>query len=289
MSVLLDVLVFAVIAVTSFIGYKRGFVRYVIRMLGTVACVVVALIVSDMAAGPAYNNIVAPRLESSLLGRFENFSITDSVRGALKDMGVDVKLDDKQLRKALSDPGSIPSALERTLKSSGGSDKQAAELKEKTESFFDEGFGSTVAKAAGVEDHESLGKRLELSAGKVYDLVRAFASGDGNKAGVHYLVYNILDTVMTTVIRYVIFILLFIILEIIVSIVFRVAGVLDHLPMISGANKWLGLAAGFLKGVLYIVLLAAIFSAIVKSDTIIDPAVFEDSKVFSIFFGFFYK
>ena len=289
MSIVLDVLVFVIIGVTSFIGYRRGFVRYVVRMLGTVACVVVALVLSDMAAGPAYNNVVAPRLESTLLGRFQNFSITQQVRGALSDMGMDIPLDDKQLRKALSDPGSIPSALERTVKSSGGTDKMAEELKAKTESFFDRDFGVVLAEAAGVKDHESVGERLELSAGKVYDLVRAFASEDGNEKGVHYLVYNILDSVMTTVVRFILFVLLFILLELVVSLIFKLAGVLDHLPMISGANRGLGLVAGLVKGVLYVVLLAAIFSAIVKSDKIIDPKVFEDSKVFSIFFGFFYK
>ena len=289
MSILLDVLVFVIIAVTAFIGYRRGFIRYVIRMLGTVACVVVALVISDMAAGPAYNNIVAPKMEKSLLGKFDDFSITDAVRGALRDMGVNVQLDDKQLKKALSDPGSIPAALERTVKSAGVSDKQAAELKEKSESFFDKGFGSILAKEAEVKDHETIGERLSLSAGKAYDLVRAFASDNGNEKGVHYLVYNIIDGVMTTVIRYVIFILLFILLEIVVSVVFRLAGVLDHLPVISGANKWLGLIAGIVKGLLYVLLLAAIFSAIVKSDTVIDPQVFEDSKVFSLFFGLFYK
>lgn len=289
MSVVLDVLVFVTVALTAFIGYKRGFVRYMLRMLGTLACVIAALIASDIAAAPVYNNIVAPRIESSLLGRFEDFSITDAVRGALGDMGVDVGLDDRQLKKALSDPGSIPTALERTVKNAGGSDEKAAELREKTESFFDSGFGSTLAKEAGLDDHESVGQRLQLSAGKAYDLVRAFASEDGNAKGVHYLVYNILDSSLTTVIRFVIFIVLFIILELIVSLVFRLAGVLDHLPVLAGVNKWLGLAAGIIKGLLYILLLAAIFSAIVKSDSVIDAAVFEESTVFSIFFGFFYK
>lgn len=289
MSILLDVLVGVIIAVTSFIGYKRGFVRYIVRMLGTVACVIVALIVSDMAAGPVYTNIAAPRIESAILGKFESFDITDAVRGALKQTGVNVQLDDKQLKKALSDPGSIPSAFERAALSAGGSEKQAAELKQQAESFFDKDLGETLAKAAGIEDHKSVGERLKLTTGKAYDLVRAFATGDDNSKGVHYLVYNILDTVLTTIIRYILFALIFIILEIIVAVVFRLAGVLDHLPAISGANKTLGLAAGFLKGVLYVGLIAAICAAIAKSDEIIDPKVFEDSHLFGLFFGLFYK
>ena len=94
MSIALDVMVFAIIAVTAFIGYKRGFIRYMIKMLGTVACVIVALIVSDMASGPVYNNIVAPRIESSFNGRLQDFDITQEIRAALKEMGTDIPLDE---------------------------------------------------------------------------------------------------------------------------------------------------------------------------------------------------
>ena len=287
MSIVLDVMVLVIVAVTSFIGYKRGFVRYIVRMLGTIACVVVALVVSDIAAGPVYTDIVAPRMENALVGKFDGFDITSEVRSALNKMGANIQLDDKQLKKALTDQGSLPAAFERAVLSSGGTQKQADDLRKKTESFFDKDLGQTLAEAAGLNDPQAVGERLNLSAGKAYDLVRSFATD--NKQGIHYLVYNILDTIMTTVIRYVLFAIIFIVLEIIVAIVFRLAGVLDHLPAISGANKSLGLAAGMLKGVLYVLLIAAICAAIVKSDEIMDPKVFEDSHIFKLFFGFFYN
>ncbi|MBR4555028.1 MAG: CvpA family protein [Ruminococcus sp.] len=287
MSIALDVMVFAIIAVTAFIGYKRGFIRYMIKMLGTIACVIVALIVSDMASGPVYNNIVAPRIESSFNGRLQDFDIAQEIRAALKEMGTDIPLDDKQFRKVLSDAGSIPAALERTLLSAGADPKNAASLKEKVESFFDKDFVREAAEAAGFDDHEGIGERLELTAGKAYDLVRAFAKD--NKEGIHYLVYNILDGILTTFIRYVLFAVILIICEIILALVFRIAGVLDHLPAVSGTNRVLGLAAGVLKGVLYVGLIAAICSAVVKSDVIIDPKDFQSSHVFSLFFDFFYK
>ncbi len=289
MSIALDITVLIVISLTAFFGYKRGFVRSVLRLLGTIACVVVALIVSDMAAGPAYRNILAPRVESALLGKLENFDITAEVRSALNEMGANITLDDKQLKKVLSDSGSLPSAFERAILSSGGNEIMAAQVKEQSEDFFTNGFSTALAKRAGIKDYESLGERVQLSLGKVYDLVRAFATGEDNKAGVHYLVYNILDNLLTTIIRYALFVVILIVLEIIVSIVFKVAGVLDHLPAISGANKTLGLIFGIIKGVLFVGLFAAIMAAIVKSDSIMDSQVFDDTIIFKAFFNFFYK
>ena len=63
MSIALDVMVFAIVIVTSIIGYMTGFMRYIIKLLGKVACVLAAMIISDMAAPPVYNNIIAPRVE----------------------------------------------------------------------------------------------------------------------------------------------------------------------------------------------------------------------------------
>lgn len=288
MSIALDIMVFVIIGVTAFIGYKLGFVRYAIKLLGTIACVVVALIVSDMLAPPVFNNIVAPKVESAVLGKLGSFDITSEVKSVLGDLGMGVSLDDKQIRKALSDPGSLPSAFERAALNSGAPQDKAEELKKKAESYFDQDLGTTIAQYAGFDDYEAVGERMQLTSGKAYDLVRAFAKDDGNASGVHYLVYNVFDGVLTSVIRYVIFTVILIILEIAMAVIFRVAGVLDHLPALSGANKTLGLMAGILKGVLYVCLIAGICAAVVKSDSIMDPQTFDDSVIFGFFFRVFY-
>ncbi len=289
MSIGLDVLAVVIVIIAAIVGYKRGFIRSVIRLLGTAACVIVALIVSDMLASPTYNKIVAPRLESALLGRLENFDITTEIKSALNEAGADIPLDNKQLKKALTDAGSIPAAFERAVLSAGGTQSQAEKLRQEAQDFLDNDLGKTIAKRAGVKDHESVGERLQLSAGKVYDIVRAFAAGDDNSKGVHYLVYDVFDGLFTTIIRYILFTVLLLLLELIVSIIFRLAKVFDHLPLVSGANNTLGLVFGILKGMLYVGLIAAICAAIAKSDTVIDTKVFDDSHIFRIFFNLFYK
>ena len=128
-----------------------------------------------------------------------------------------------------------------------------------------------------------------MSSGKVYDLVRAFASGEDNTSGVKYLVNNVIDGMMTTLIRFILFAIIFIICEAIVAVVFIVAGVLDHLPMVDGINKTGGLILGILKGVLYIFLLAAICSAFVKSGSYVTADEVEETIVFKYFFSVFYK
>lgn len=279
----------AIMTVTAIIGYKRGFVRYAIKLIGTIACIIVALIVSDVLAAPIYDGIVAPKLEESLSKQFEGFDISKVIRKGISDEGSSVTLDDKQFRKALSDQGSLPAAFERAAKDAGNTAEQAAALKDSADRYFKNGFGSQLAETAGFDDSEEVGKRLDMSSGKVYDLVRAFATGDDNSAGVKYLVRNVIDSMMTTLIRFILFAVIFIICEAIVAIVFAVAGILDHLPMVAGINKTGGLILGLLKGVLYVFLIAAVMSACAKSGSLIDTDAVDKTIVFKYFFRVFYK
>ena len=289
MALALDLLIPVIITVTAIVGYRRGFVRYLIKLIGTIACIVVALVVSDMLADPVYEHIVAPRMEKTLNKQFEGFDISRVVRKGISDEGTEVTLSDKELRQVLSDGGSLPAAFERAAKQAGDSVEKAAEVKESADRFFKNGFGNQLAKTAGFDDDEEVGKRLDMSSGKVYDLVRAFASGEDNTSGVKYLVNNVIDGMMTTLIRFILFAIIFIICEAIIAVVFIVAGVLDHLPMVDGINKTGGLILGILKGVLYIFLLAAICSAFVKSGSYVTADEVEETIVFKYFFSVFYK
>jgi len=289
MALALDLLIPIVLTITAIVGYRRGFVRYLIKLLGTIACLVVAFVVSGFLAEPVYEKIVAPRLEESLNKQFDGFDISRVVRKGISDEGTEVTLSDKEFRKVLSDGGSLPSAFERAAKQAGDSVEKAAELKESADRFFKNGFGTQLARTAGFDDDEEVGKRLDMSSGKTYDLVRAFATGDDNSTGVKYLVNNVIDGMMTTLIRFILFAIIFIICEAIVAVVFIVAGVLDHLPMVDGINKTGGLILGILKGVLYVFLIAAICSAFVKSGSFITSDEVEETIAFKYFFAVFYK
>ena len=145
MALALDLLIPVIITVTAIVGYRRGFVRYLIKLIGTIACIVVALVVSDMLADPVYEHIVAPRMEKTLNKQFEGFDISRVVRKGISDEGTEVTLSDKELRQVLSDGGSLPAAFERAAKQAGDSVEKAAEVKESADRFFKNGFGKQQA------------------------------------------------------------------------------------------------------------------------------------------------
>jgi len=288
MSLVLDISVPVIVALTAFIGYRRGFVRGVIKLLGTIVCIIFSLIVSDALSGAVYNNIVAPALEKSLTGEMSDFDVAKDIRKSMSEAGVELSVTDDELRKAFRDPGSISAALEKAELKKGRSEEEAEKVKQDSEKYFERGFASTLLEKAGFKDADEIGRKLDVSTAKAFDLIRAFAGKDGIKEGVHYLVYNVIDGMVISVIRFVLFVILLIVTEIIVAIIFKLAGVFDHLPAIKSANKALGLMLGIIKGFIYVVLLALLFSALCKNGAIGDSSSIEDSYVFGFFFRLFY-
>ena len=288
MSYALDLATVAVVVICAAIGFTRGFVKYLIKLVGTLTCVILALVISDMAAPAVYDSIVAPRLQKALEREFGDFDMTREVRAALEERGTKIELSDDELKQALSESGSIPAALEKAALKSGKTREKAAELRKRSEEFFEQDFGSTLLEQAGFENHEELAKELELTPARAYDLVRAFVTGPDSSKGIEYIVQNVIDGMVTTLIRFALFVILFILLEALLAVVFMVAGVLDHLPAVSSANRAAGLVLGACKGCLYVLLVGWICARIVKSGSLISASTFEHTFVFRYAFRLFY-
>lgn len=289
MSIALDLMIPVIMIITAIIGYRQGFVRYAIRLAGTVGCIIIALVLSGILAAPIYVSVVAPRIESALNKQLENFDIAGLFRDRLPNENALVNMDDKQIRKALSDSGSIPAAFERVAKESGCSDKDAADIRASVDDFFRVDFCTRFAEASGYEDYEEFAGQLDISVAKAYDLVRAFASGEDSSEGVKYLVDNVINGTITGLIRFMLFAIIFVICSMIIAVVFTVAGVLDHLPMVSGINKTGGLILGMLKGVLYVFLIALLYAAVVKTGLLVSTEDVDETIIFKYFFSVFYK
>ena len=60
MAYVFDGAVIMILIVTALTGYCKGFVRYVITMLGTVAAVLVAFLIANMSAENVYRALKTP-------------------------------------------------------------------------------------------------------------------------------------------------------------------------------------------------------------------------------------
>ncbi|WP_124098055.1 CvpA family protein [Ruminococcus sp. Marseille-P6503] len=259
MAFALDIGVIFIFTVSAAIGYCRGFARYALKMLGTIVCVVLAFIASDLLSTPVYESFVQPRIEQKISEDLEKFSIEDTVRDYLEKNGLETKLSDEQLREALSGSGSIPQSVARAAEDGGADEAQAKRIEEELDSFFEDGFAREVCKRLGIENTDEMSG---LSKGFVYDTVRALASGDSSE-GAGYIAETAAPLIRT-VVKYILFVIILIAAESVLAIIFAVAGIFDRIPAANGINRFLGLLAGMIKGALYILLIGFICSAVIR-------------------------
>lgn len=74
MSLVLNIILVAIMALTVFLGYRRGFVRTMIQLVGWVAALIVALTLSTPAATFAFDNFFAKGLETQLTETFNGIA-----------------------------------------------------------------------------------------------------------------------------------------------------------------------------------------------------------------------
>ena len=71
MKSFLDVLVVAVLAITTINGYNKGFVRYILGTLGAVAVIVISFLVTDIFANEIYESFVQPPVTDYIAEKIE--------------------------------------------------------------------------------------------------------------------------------------------------------------------------------------------------------------------------
>lgn len=264
MSYALDAAVIMMVLISAAVGYYRGFVRCAIKMLGTLVCVVLALIASELAAKPVYDNFIADKIESGLEERLKSYDFVSVVRKSFEESGVSLDLTDEQLKTALTDSGSIPAAVSRIAEQNGAGSESAQKLEEEMKDFLDNEFAFKTLERLGIDDAGELSKNLKLSDGMKYDIVRTMADGDSS-AGAEYITSALIEPLALILLRCVLFIIILIIAESVLAIVFAIAGVFDKIPVANGLNRFFGLVCGLVKAAIYLALIGFACSAAVKA------------------------
>ena len=113
MAYFFDGAVIMILIVTALTGYCKGFVRYVITMLGTVAAVLVAFLIANMSAENVYNKYFKTQLITSLENAAEQTDLSKLVSNELKNEGVDIDLSDEEIKNVLSGAGTLAENTEK--------------------------------------------------------------------------------------------------------------------------------------------------------------------------------
>ena len=104
MAYFFDGAVIMILIVTALTGYCKGFVRYVITMLGTVAAVLVAFLIANMSAENVYNKYFKTQRLLTLAGEAQLYP--KNTRDCILIDAINKGYDVAKLNKVLFENGS---------------------------------------------------------------------------------------------------------------------------------------------------------------------------------------
>ncbi len=284
MKSFLDVLVVAVLAITTINGYNKGFVRYILGTLGAVAVIVISFLVTDIFANEIYESFVQPPVTDYIAEKIEKISVSEMLKEDMAEVGFEIDISDDRLNEMLASDGDISKEISKEANS-----EDARELEKELNIFFEKRFPNSLNNIFGKIDFSKIGEKAEYSRNMSYDTVRALAKGD-TEIGAMYLEQNLVRPFAMALVNILMFILLYVVLSIVLRIVLGVTGVLDYIPLANGLNKFLGIMAGLLKGFIYLALIAGALGFVIEAtgDTIIntDREIIEKTILFKYIFNF---
>ena len=277
MAYFFDGAVIMILIVTALTGYCKGFVRYVITMLGTVAAVLVAFLIANMSAENVYNKYFKTQLITSLENAAEQTDLSKLVSNELKNEGVDIDLSDEEIKNVLSGAGTLDTAQQK-----------GEELSEYIHSVMPQKLSE---KLEGNKLGKSLSKAVKFTAEQIDEAVKALS--EGGRTGAEYLEKNIFRPIALTFIRLCVFMTVYVLMEIVIRLILRLSGVFTRMAGLTAANRFAGMVLGLCKGGLYLVLIAFMVCTVINATENKLPkfnsAVFENTYLFSYFFDILYK
>lgn len=292
MALFLDAAVVLIIVVTSVTGYLRGFVRYVICMLGTLAAVLISVFLSSALTEPVYNRYCREPVCAAIEEVLESVDVTSYVRSELDEQGVGGYLNDDELKRALSAGGDLSENISGMLSDKGADSQICQQIKGELSNFFDEEMIDKVRECYEESGLDKAVGDIELSAEQLQQCVTMLCSDDKTQAA-DYIEENAAKPVICGIVKIMLFWVLFIAVELLLKLILFISGVFTRLPELNAANRFGGLALGALKGVLYVSLIAFMLNVFVNAtyDSMpqFNSKIADSTYIFKYFFDFFYK
>ena len=212
MAYFFDGAVIMILIVTALTGYCKGFVRYVITMLGTVAAVLVAFLIANMSAENVYNKYFKTQLITSLENAAEQTDLSKLVSNELKNEGVDIDLSDEEIKNVLSGAGTLAENTEKLLVSKGTDLDTAQQKGEELSEYIHSVMPQKLSeKLESNKLGKSLSKAVKFTTEQIDEAVKALS--EGGRTGAEYLEKNIFRPIALTFIRLCVFMTVYVLMD----------------------------------------------------------------------------
>ncbi len=295
MTYLLDGAVVAIIIATCIIGYVLGFFKYAALLVKSVATIIAAALVAFVFAQPLYCAVAQDKATSVIEEKISKVDVVDMMEQDLRKRGLPLKINNEDLRAAVLKEGDIVENMRAMVYSKGIDGAVAEKTMKDFEDYLDHELFGRILKAVNSSGKSGntglLNMGLDNTREELAKFVRFLIPSDKHKAAQN-IEEHFVRPFGKMIAGAVLFLATAIIVSIVLMIVIRMLDILSRIKVLSAANSFGGLALGAFKGVLYVVIIAYVVSAIVSSskDQLdkINTDIIDKTYLFKYFFRMFY-
>lgn len=292
MAVFLDAAVIMILAVTCSIGYIKGFVKYLICMLGTVLAVVIAFVASSALREPVYNRYLKEDVISSIETALTEIDVDGMLRRKLDALGAGGYLNDDDIRVVVKAGGDIAENVKTKLTEKGADSKTAENIREKLDDFLDTDLVDAIQKQYDTGIAHNFLTSVEITAEQFKRCAELLCTGSDHEAAC-YMEKNVARPIILKFVEFLLFILCFVAAELLIRLIIWISGIFEKVPPLKAASRFGGFALGAVKGALYVSLIAFMLCTVVNvthdSLSSFNSEVSDSTYLFKYFFNFFYK
>ena len=291
MSWVFDGAVILIFIVTALIGFHKGFIKYVIAMLGTLVSVIVALVGANYLAEPVYDRFIKQELIRSIQTATADLDVVQMISDELEKEGVNADISQEDIRNILEKGGDIAENVGDYLSENGFSQEKVSDITSKLDDYLHINMTDKL-NSYDLSGTSIISQKIKITEDSIDEAISALASDD-NYERASYLERKIFAPPIIEVLKVFLFGLCFAVMTLLIKLIILISGVFKKMPVVSAANHFGGLALGLCKGALYVSLIAFLYCMVVNGTEnrmeIINSANAENSYLFKYFFDFFYK
>lgn len=296
MTWLLDGIVVLIIVLSAVIGYFRGFFKYTVCLLGTIFAVLLSLFIADMTAQNVYNKMVKTKLTTGISETVNKADIPARIREELSNEGLAVNIENDDLKKIFDGTANYADNMKALLLSKGATESSAQNAVNNFSTYISSNRWQLIAQSidgsADTSSYSTTADGLDSISDEVENTIFSKLVSQSSDTA-QYIEENVLRQIIVPFVKIAIFVVCYIIFSIIIRLIIFLTGINRQMPEMSVANRVGGLAIGLVKGILYCMLIAFLFTSVVNSTSnsmqFFNSKTADNTLIFRYLFDIFFK
>ncbi len=282
-----DVLFAAVFIVCIYMGFKRGFLKSAVLVVGYIIAVIGAFFIAKAVSPSIYDGFVKDSVTSAVQTGIEKTDISSVITKAVNSSDCGVTLEESDVKAVIDTANDAMSGVVDLVKEMG-STVAYEDIKSAVSENIGKEFLSSITEYIPKETLDSILKNFESETEKINQTVELYVSGDIQSAA-QAVEETVVRPIAMMLIELIIWLLAFVIIKLIVRLIAQLFGAVNAIPIAGQLNALLGGFLGAAQCLLIVFIAASVIKILITLTSgelmVINAETIADTKIFRLIYN----